>query len=158
MSFIMTKEARSFFHNITSPHKFLMFDAFYCCLMVGLDARKVEDASALDADPFIAGYPDDFKARGDIVAGLLIDAELDRKDIAAEDKISIEREMIRLVDPTSPTRLSVDGDKLLNLYAASGFAILKDHMMPPGSIEEFLVAYHRYWHPDDGVNGSESPR
>ena len=146
MSFILTQAGRSFFRAIIAPPKFLMFDAFYCCLLVGLDARRIESADALDADPFIPAYPDDFKAQGDIVAGLLIDAELERKGIEAEDKARIEQEMIRLVDPTSPTRLSAEGNKMLNLYAAAGFAIVDDKMMSPATIEEFLVAYHAYWH------------
>ena len=80
----------------------------------------------MDSDPFLNGYPDDFKGQGDIIAGLLIDAELDRKDIQAEDRASIEREMTRLIDPTSATRLNNDGNKLLNLYAAAGLAMIQD--------------------------------
>jgi pyridoxal/pyridoxine/pyridoxamine kinase len=116
--------------------------------MAGLNARKVGSSDELDSDPFINSYPDDFKGQGDIMAGLLIDAELDRKGINAEDRASIEREMVKLVDPTSATRLNSEGNKLLNLYAAAGFSILQDKMMPPSTIEEFLVAYHGFWHVD----------
>jgi len=133
-----------------------MFDAYYCCLMAGLNARKVGASDELDSDPFINSYPDDFKGQGDIIAGLLIDAELDRKGINAEDRASIEREMVKLVDPTSATRLNNEGNKLLNLYAAAGFSILQDKMMPPSTIEEFLVAYHGFWHVD-ASDASSSP-
>jgi hypothetical protein len=148
MSFILNQAGRTFFRGIISPPKFLMFDAYYCCLMAGLNARNVGVADDLDTDPFINGYPDDFKGQADILAGLLIDAELDRKGIHAEDRASIEREMIKLVDPTSATRLNAEGNKLLNLYAASGFALIQERMMPPATVEEFLVAYHGFWHPD----------
>jgi hypothetical protein len=148
MSFILSQAGRSFFRGIIAPPKFLMFDAYYCCLMAGLNARQVGASEDLDSDPFINSYPDDFKGQGDIIAGLLIDAELDRKGISAEDRTSIEREMVKLVDPTSATRLNSEGNKLLNLYAAAGFTILQGKMMPPSTIEEFLVAYHGFWHVD----------
>lgn len=148
MSFILTQAGRSFFRGIIAPPKFLMFDAYYCCLMAGLNARQVGSSEDLDSDPFINSYPDDFKGQGDIIAGLLIDAELDRKGINAEDRARIEGEMIKLVDPTSATRLNNEGNKLLNLYAAAGFSIIQDKMMPPSTIEEFLVAYHGFWHVD----------
>lgn len=148
MSFVISQAGRTFFRGIISPPKFLMFDAYYCCLMAGLDARKIGAPEDLDSDPFLNGYPDDFKGQADIIAGLLIDAELDRKDIQAEDRASIEREMTRLIDPTSATRLNNDGNKLLNLYAAAGLAMIQDKIMPPSTIEEFLVAYHRFWHVD----------
>lgn len=148
MSFVISQAGRTFFRGIIAPPKFMMFDAYYCCLMAGLDARKIGVAEDLDSDPFINGYPDDFKGQADIIAGLLIDAELDRKDIQPEDRASIEREMTRLIDPTSATRLNGDGNKLLNLYAAAGLAMIQDKIMPPNTIEEFLVAYHRFWHVD----------
>jgi hypothetical protein len=154
MSFVLHQSGRAFFRAIIAPPKFLMFDAYYCCLMVGLDARTVGSPEDLEAEVFVNGYPEDFKGQGDIIAGLLLDAELDRKDIQADDKTSIEREMVKLVDPTSPTRLNAEGNKLLNLYAASGFALIQDKMMPPASVEEFLIAYHRYWH--DPVDTSAS--
>ncbi len=146
MSFVLTQAGRSFFRAIIAPPKFLMFDAYYCCLMAGFNARKVGIPEDLDIEPFINGYPDDFKSQADIIAGLLIDAELDRKAIGSEDKISIEKEMVKLVDPTSATRLNPDGNRLLNLYAAAGFALLQERMMPPSNVEEFLVAYHGFWH------------
>lgn len=150
MSFVLNQAGRTFFRGVIAPPKFLMFDAYYCCLMAGLNARNVGTPDELDTDPFINGYPDDFKGQADILAGLLIDAELDRKGIHVEDRASIEREMIKLVDPTSATRLNADGDRLLNLYAAAGFALIQERMMPPATVEEFLVAYHGFWHPDIG--------
>jgi len=151
MSFVLHQGARSFFRSLIAPPKFLMFDAYYCCLMIGLDSRELGSVESLEAEVFINGYPDDFKAQSDIIAGLLLDAELDRKDIQAEDKVSIEREMVKLVDPTSATRLNSEGNKLLNLYAAAGFSKLQEKTMPPNSIEEFLVAYHGYWQDLDNM-------
>ncbi|WP_316979539.1 hypothetical protein [Shumkonia mesophila] len=150
MSFVFPLGGRTFFKLVEAHRdgftKFIMFDAYYCCLMAGLDVRKIGNDGDLEGDVFVNGYPDDYKDQADILAGLLIDAELDRKGIKADDKASIENEMIQLVNPTSATRLSENGNKLLNLYAAAGFKILQDRMMPPASLDEFIVAYHSYWH------------
>lgn len=150
MSFLFPQGGRTFFKAIEAPRdgakKFLMFDAFYCCLLVGLDARRLGVEDDLESDVFLNGYPEDYKVQADIIAGMLIDAELDRKDINPGDKNSIENEMIKLVNPTSATRLSEAGNELLNLYAAYGFKLLQDYMMPPATLEEFLVAFHDYWH------------
>ncbi|MDK1389897.1 hypothetical protein QN224_31685 [Sinorhizobium sp. 8-89] len=145
MSFVLNQAGRIFFRSIIAPPKFLMFDAYYCCLMAGLDARKVGASEELDAEPFLNEYPNDFKGQADILAGLLIDAELDRKGIREEDRTGIEQQIIKLLDPTSATRLSADGNKLLNQYALAGFALIQERMMPPSSVEEFLVAFHGYW-------------
>jgi hypothetical protein len=154
MSFVLHQSGRTFFRGIIAPPKFLMFDAYYCCLMAGLYARTVGSPQDLEPDVFVNGYPDDFKGQSDIIAGLLVDAELDRKGIRPEDRTSIEREMVKLVDPTSPTRLNGEGNKLLNLYSAAGFALIQDKMMPPATIEEFLIAYHGYWHDPTNPSGA----
>ena len=150
MSFVMPKGAKTFFQSIPTIRegvtKFIMFDQYYACMMVGLDARRIAPEEELDGDVFLNAYPEDYRAQADIIAGLLIDAELVRKGIGPEDKDSIEREMISLLNPTSPTRLSTDGNLLLNRYAAEGFRIVRDTMLAPANLEEFLVAYFRWWH------------
>lgn len=159
MSFVFPLRARAFFQAIPGGRegasKFIMFDQYYCCLMVGLNARRLGNEGDLEGDVFVNGYPEDYKAQVDIIAGLLIEAELERKGIRTEDKVSIEREMVTLLDPTSPTRLSAAGNKLLNLYAAEGFKLIQDRMLPPSSLEEFLVAYHDWWNSEQSsANGS----
>jgi hypothetical protein len=155
MSFVFPKGGRTFFKAIEAPRdgakKFLMFDAFYCCLLAGFDARRLGVEGDLESDVFLNGYPEDYKGQADIIAGLLIDAELDLKAIDSDDKTSIEHEMIKLINPTSATRLSDDGSQLLNLYAAHGFKLLQDYMMPPATVEEFLVAFHGYWHQESAA-------
>ena len=150
MSFVLSNSAREFFKLIERQRdgvtKFIMFDQYYCCLMVGLDLRRLADLGDLDGEVFLNTYPEDYRGQADVIAGLLIDAELNRKGILNEDKASIELEMIRLLDPRSQTRLSNDGNELLNLYAAEGFKAVRDRMFRPATLEEFLVGYHDYWH------------
>lgn len=160
MSFVLPQGARAFFKLAEAPRdsktKFIMFDQYYCCLMAGLDARKLGAPEDSESEEFVKGYPDDYKHQADLIAGLLIDAELDRKGIQSEDRASIEREIVTLLDPTSPTRLSAEGNALLNRYAAEGFKLIHDQMLAPANLEDFLVAYHTYWHPPS-TNQSEAP-
>jgi len=128
--------------------RFILFDAFYCCLLVGLDSRRHGKKALLETADFYRGYPDLFKSQAELVAGLLVEAELARQDINENDKRSIEGEMVRLLDLSSVTRLSDDGNELLDLYAAAGFEILEDKLPQPDNLEDFLVAYHDYWGTD----------
>lgn len=122
-----------------------LFDQYYLCLMVGLDRRVLGRDDELESDRFIERYPSDYQNQADVIAGLLINAELHRKDIHKEDRSTIEREMLTLLDHQSSTRLSDEGMQLLNRYAAAGFKAIRDEILPPQSLEEFLVFYHALW-------------
>lgn len=146
------RDGRAFASNAAqrdSSVRFLMFDAFYCCLMVGLDGRRYGRADQLESTAFINGYPEDFRGQAELIAGLLVDAELERQAILPNDKKSIEQEMVRLLDLKSATRLSAKGDNLLNLYAAAGFEKLDELLVPPDNVEDFMVAYHDLWSSND---------
>ena len=154
MSFYLPVGAREFFGirngrpfatTEVSANRFIIFDAFSCCMLLGLDKRQYGEDDHLEARNFLDGYPDTHRSQAVIYAGLLVDAELARKDIAPQDRTSIEREMITLLDLTSPTRLSETGDKLLNLYAASGFARMRSAISPPANLEDFLIDYADLW-------------
>lgn len=150
MSFHFPVDARSFFKALigareSSATRFLMFDAYYACLMVGLDARKLGSESEVESEIFVAEYPDAYQSQSDIIAGLLIDAELERKGIDTSDRASVEDEMIKLLNPASATRLSAAGDKLLDLYAAYGVRLILDKMLPPSTVEDFLIGYRAFW-------------
>lgn len=158
MSFILPQNTRSFFGfegqrafarsrgpKRDNAARFLMFDAYYCCLLLGLDQARLGDASALEPTNFFTGYPDPYKGQAELVAGLLVDAEIRRLGIQPDDREDIERQMVRLLDLSSPSRLSSAGDELLNLYAVSGFDRLTTAMTPCDNLEDFLVGYHRIW-------------
>jgi hypothetical protein len=158
VSFVLPANLRTFFgfegarafSRSTDPRRdavarFLMFDAYYCCLLLGLDSRRLGDETKLEADKFIEAYPESFKGQAELIAGLLVDAELNRLEIDLEDRTRIEKEMVRLLDLTSSTRLSADGDRLLNRYAVSGFERLRDSMVAPDNVDDFLVGYHALW-------------
>lgn len=125
--------------------RFIMFDAYYCCLLLGLDSRRRGQAENLESPEFLKDYPEIYRPQAELIAGLLVDAELARQNIKQDDREAIEAEMVRLLDLKSSTRLSAKGDELLNLYAASGFERLSGELPPADNLEDFLVAYHRLW-------------
>ena len=148
--FVLPKDARDFFKHVLKRTEGgakldTMFDAYYLCVVAGLDRRLLGRAEDLEGDRFIEKYPTDYQAQADVLAGLLINAELERKGIDGDDRGTIEQEMLLLLDSQSPTRLSEKGMELLNLYAASGFKSIQADLVPPQSLEEFLVFYHDYW-------------
>jgi hypothetical protein len=161
MSFVMHDRLRSWFGiqnqrpfnrapgaSRDQAERFLMFDCYYSCLLIGLDRRRQGRPDQLEPTDFTRAYPDDYKGQAELIAGLLVEAELSRQDIDPEDRESIESEMVRLLDLKSATRLSVEGDRLLNLYAAAGFEALEATIPAPDNVEDFLVAYNRIWATD----------
>jgi hypothetical protein len=150
VSLVFPRNARPYFKLVDdakagAPRFDSMFDKYYLCLMVGLDARRLGADEDLEADKFYDAYPVEYQGQADLIAGLLIDAELDRQGISSEDRSAIERQMLILLNPQSPTKLSDEGVKLLNRYAAAGFKIIRDQVIIPNSLEDFLIAYRDLW-------------
>jgi hypothetical protein len=125
--------------------RFIMFDAYYCCLLLGLDTSQLGPESGSEDSNFLNAYPENYKGQAELIAGLLVEAELRRLDIGPENRDDIEREMVSLLDLVSPSRLSDHGDRLLNRYAVTGFQRLQAGMLPPDNLEDFLVGYHGLW-------------
>lgn len=150
MSFVFPRNARAYFRPVDEGRAGAarfdsMFDQFYLCLMLGLDARRLAAEEDLEPDKFYDAYPKEFQSQADLIAGLLVDAELHRQGIGAEDAASIEREMVRLLNHQSPVRLSDEGIRLLNRYAGAGFKMIREQIETPHNLEDFLIAYHHAW-------------
>jgi len=107
--------------------------------MAGLDNETLGNEGEVEADKFIERYPTDYQNQPDFIAGLLISAEVSRKSIEKDDRSSIEKEMLRVLDHQSPTRLSEEGMRPLNLYAA-GFKTIREEILPPQRLEDFLFS------------------
>ena len=89
------------------------FDLYYFCLMVGLKRKNLGLSLDLEGDKFVDRYVSDYQNQADLIAGLLINAELTRKGIEKDDRSSIEKEMLRLLDHQSPSRLSEEAISVL---------------------------------------------
>lgn len=154
MDFKLPKESRDYFKYLVKRGdggaRFdMLFDQYYFCLMIGLNRKTLLSDEHLEPDRFIDAYPGDYQPQADLIAGLLISAELERKGIEKDDRASIEQEMLLVLDHQSPTRLSEQGMKILNQYAAYGFSVIREQILLPQSLEEFLVLYHNLWNPTD---------
>ncbi len=149
MSFRLHKQAPSFFRNLlpsgTGPRFDTQFDIYDHCLMCGLDRRRLGAESDV-GEEFNRDYVQAFQPHAELIAGLLVDAELVRINIELDDMKGVERKMIELLEPASATRLSAIGLGLLNRYAAGGFNVISDAFAtPPQSLEDFFVTYQSLW-------------
>jgi hypothetical protein len=146
VNFTLPAKARPFFRTVTErTPKWLLFDSWYVCMLVGLRDRTLGSKDELEDTYFFDAYPEDFKPQADFIAGLLIDAELDRNGIDVENKASVEKEMILLLDPSRSTGLSETGLELLNRYAVGGFARIEEAMLPPANVEDLMVKFAEIW-------------
>ena len=150
MSFKLPLGTREYFQRIdnareSEPKFDYLFDKYYLCLMIGLDKRRLGLPEDLESADFVLAYPQAYEGYADIIAGLLIDAELERNAISLHDQGAVESVVVNLLDPLSPTRLGADGHDLLNLYAAAGFSLIRASVYAPDELSNFLIAYANYW-------------
>ena len=154
MSLRLPNDAKSFFEHIPEyPRhlqgvRFMDIDKFYACLMLGLRAGELGQEVDITPNSFLApgaGYPEAYKETADLIAALLVDAEIRRNNIDVTDRDLIERETVKLLEPRSALGLSNSGVDLLNIYAAGGLEYLKSELDAPRSLEVFLIEYGRVW-------------
>ena len=145
MGFKLPKEAREYYKSIDQKEKKfkLIFDKYYMCLIMGLNNKKLGRQDEYESADFIEGYPQPYLEKSHLIIGLLINAEMERQGIDAEDRSSVENLILQLIDTDSSTKLSEKGMELLNRYAAGGMDIIRDYIPKTGDLEVFLVAYHR---------------
>jgi len=158
MSFRLTSEMARFFANIDQSTikgtQFLKIDQYHACLMLGLRAAEITPEETKFIDPFLGSggkYPEPFAPFDTYLLGLLVEAEIRRRDLDIKDRDLVEQETVRLLDPNSPFGLSEKGLALMNRYAAKGFELLRARMGPPQGVETFLVSYANLWREDAGA-------
>ncbi|TCI72203.1 hypothetical protein EVJ22_05970 [Exiguobacterium sp. SH0S7] len=145
MGFKLPREAREYYKLIDQKEKRfkMMFDKYYMCLIMGLDNKKLGRQEEYENADFIEGYPQPYQDKSHLIIGLLINAEMERQGIDAEDRASVESLILQLIETDSSTKLSEKGMELLNRYAAGGMNIIRDSIPKTGDLEVFLVSYHR---------------
>ncbi|MGD2183296.1 hypothetical protein [Lusitaniella coriacea] len=142
MGFQLRKDARRWFRDI-EKHYPTLFDLYYFCLVAGFaSGQRNIDISNDEIDDFIEYFPGEFRSRGKLLVGTLIDTELRHLAINVEDRDEVYREVKKIVDPNSPSYLSSEGMKRMNAYAHGGFDVLCEHFSDrPRSIETFIRKY-----------------
>lgn len=150
MHFRISKNAYSFFDNIintegshaaSDKNKFMQFDVYYCCALIGMAAVQLDD-DATDLRDIVEKYPKpyaDYKAH---IAGLLIATEAKRLGIHPQSS-KLEEIMLKYLSDDD-TMLSEEGVKTLNSYSLKGYYLLTEYPLAnkPTSREEFLEAFN----------------
>lgn len=151
MHFKISKSAYAFFENIintdgshavSDKNKFMQFDVYYCCALIGMSAVQL-DNDATDLRDIVEKYPKpyaDYKAH---IAGLLIATEAKRLGIDPQSS-RLEEIMLKYLSGDDDSLLSEEGVKTLNAYSLKGYHLLNDFPLvdKPTSREEFLDAFN----------------
>lgn len=153
--FVLSDKAIEYFKSVelrkdNGPKFKVMFDVYYLCLMMGLYHRRQGTQDQISKPFFYDYYPEVYRDKSDLIAGLLIDAEMDRKGIQSSDRKSVERLMLQLIDHMSITKLSSYGMKLLNLYAAGGINYIHENIPNTQELEVFLIKYYELLNKTEG--------
>lgn len=151
MHFKMAKEYKKYFENIMgsggytsdsrdSKDKFLMFDVYYMCALIGMSKLEIDQNESSLSD-IIDSYPTQYKDSRADIAGLLISSEIKRQNVSVTSTI-LEKTMLKYLSHENDTMLSEEGIKRLNAYSLRGAQILEDNRAnPPYSKEDFLLNF-----------------
>jgi hypothetical protein len=148
MGFILDDHGTEYYTAVNlrkdqGPKFNVKFDVYYLFLMMGLKLRKLGSPEQIKRDAFVDYYPEVYRDKAELIAGLLIDAEMVRKGIEPNNRQSVEKLMLQLIDHMSVTKLSSKGIELLNLYAAGGANYIRDNISSTSELEVFLVSYYK---------------
>ena len=150
MHFKIAKSAQCYFNNIMNlegshaaedKNKFIQFDVYYCCALIGMAAGQIdEDTSELK--DLVERYPVQYRDCKAQIAGLLVASEARRLGIDTQSS-KLEQIMLQYLS-NNDTLLSEDGIKTLNAYALKGYRLITDYPLfdKPTSREEFLDAFN----------------
>lgn len=137
--FYLPKAAEAFFKEIDQAQ--LKFDQYYVCFLMGVLRGKLGSPNDLAENYFQDSYPAAYRAKRGVIAGLLIEAEIRRLDIQPGDRTRVQQLILRLTS-TNDTFLSDEGASQMNLYAAGGMSIIRERIIPPQNLTDFLLFYH----------------
>lgn len=127
--------------NENAGLKFIQFDVYYCCALIGMAAGQIdEDTSELK--DLVERYPVQYRDCKAQIAGLLVASEARRLGIDTQSP-KLEQIMLQYIS-NNDTLLSEDGIKTLNAYALKGYRLITDYPLfdKPTSREEFLDAFN----------------
>lgn len=150
MHFKISKNAQNFFNNIINlegshgsddKNKFIQFDVYYCCALIGMAAVQLDD-DASDLKDLVDRYPKPYAESKAHIAGLLVATEAKRLGIDYQSS-KLEEIMLQYLSDDS-TMLSEEGIKTLNAYSLKGYNLIHEFPLEekPTSREEFLEAFN----------------
>lgn len=150
MHFRISKSAQNFFSNIINlegshgsedKNKFIQFDVYYCCALIGMAAVQLDDDTS-DLKDLVDRYPKPYNSYKAHIAGLLVATEAKRLGIDPQSP-KLEEIMLQYLSDES-TMLSEEGIRTLNAYALKGYHLIQEFPLEekPTSREEFLEAFN----------------
>lgn len=152
MRFTMSKSAQDFFSNIIAPegshgpkekNKFIKFDVYYCCALIGMAAVQLDSDTSDFKAQFVDKYPKAYSECKAHIAGLLVATEAKRLGIDLQSP-ELEELMLKYLSD-DPTMLSEEeGIKTLNAYSLKGYHLIHEFPLEekPTTKEEFLEAFN----------------
>lgn len=154
MHFKMAQDVRSYFGNIVNTggshgsedrNKFLMFDPYYCCALIGMAACEIDTDETGFVD-IVQEYPGAYRDSKAYIAGLLVASEVKRKfqgvDIRTIKSETLEGVMLEYLTSEDDTLLTDAGVRMLNAYSRRGARIYQELFSPPTTREEFLMGFN----------------
>lgn len=149
MRFMLPESAKNYFSNIMrregshtpdDKNKFIQFDIYYCCALIGMVAGKIDEDTS-DLKDMVEKYPAEYRDCKAQIAGLLVASEAKRQCIDMQSP-RLEQIMLHYLS-SNDTLLSEDGIKTLNAYALKGYRLLLEYPLldKPTTREEFLEAF-----------------
>lgn len=147
----MSKSAQDFFSNVIAPegshgtkdkNKFIQFDVYYCCALIGMAAVQLDDDTSDLKAQLVDKYPKAYAESKAHIAGLLVATEAKRMGIDPQSP-QLEDIMLQYLSDDS-TMLSEEGIKTLNAYSLKGYHLIHEFPLEekPTSREEFLEAFN----------------
>ena len=150
MRFMLPESAKNYFSNIMrregshtsdEKNKFIQFDIYYCCALIGMAAGQIDEDTS-DLKDMVEKYPVEYRDCKAQIAGLLVASEAGRRGIDMQSP-KLEQIMLQYLS-NNDTLLSENGIKTLNAYALKGYRLITDYPLidKPTSREEFLDAFN----------------
>ena len=128
-------------HAAEDKNKFIQFDVYYCCALIGMAAGQIDEETS-ELKDLVDKYPVQYRECKAQIAGLLVASEAKRLGIDTQSP-KLEQIMLQYLS-NNDTLLSEDGVKTLNAYALKGYRLITDYPLfdKPTSREEFLDAFN----------------
>lgn len=139
--FRFQKDHRKWFKNIRSELNY-DFDAFYMCFVAGVAANKKIDYDNSSDSDLIDYFPGEYTKTSKLIISLFLVAESLSLGINISKKNEAIQHLNTFIDPDTQSRLSRDGYKSFNQYAAGGYEVITNELQQPFKLGIFLTFYH----------------
>jgi hypothetical protein len=149
MPFRLREDATRWFKELHDRKEFkILFDDYYFCFVAGIAAgRKQPKIPQDETTELIDYFPEAYSGSSLTLIALFLKSELDQLGLTMGDaaqKRRVHEEIAKLVDYSTPSKLSTRGLNEFNSYAHGGFEVLTEWFDDrPRTLETFLRLFKR---------------